>query len=691
MPLDHKSRSTTKPLTPALSCNLRPRPVHGFTPRLAATTPTSPASAPQRTLRQQTLSPDRADEARTTLSLNSNVTPRSGARNTRFDTESPSTPDTPARSKAVIVGDQPDAQAKNYGPGIRSPTTPTYSRSKSTDQLSLLPTASPRRISAGSSASSPKDESKFFRANDVKPSAAPSKNDCTRPKTTYNARAPGPRMSPKKPTAGNTQRLDERSAYSRNAANQQGPRVPKPSLTQKLSYASSTAASFCSLPTKPQAITTSMRSSAAELSNKAHSTVSAPSARQRASSNAHSAVSSTLDRRRSSSLNIKPAIVDTKAHRKSLSTSSSTISPISTRSPIVIQVPEDRLPQADADRTCHALDTAAAISPSSSSPRSASLGSTNTAATSAASETAKLDIQAPMKLQLHTRHYRGSSETTAIQPVTKEQLEAASNARRERKVLDLEISNSSLLAVNKTLEKELRKQNAELRRFRRLSRSGRLSFTPSNRIVSGASTATLATLQEVDHDDMPSPASPNSSDPGSLYDEGDFSDDGSSSFTESSDKMRRRARDEKRLMQDLQRHQQILIDSQKLTQSIQRCLNCTDELIKDGQKALAYQVEGREAKVGGRVLNPDDDEALSEVDFNEYREELSKSESRQGLLSPSITRTELEEAAMWVNGLQSLDGQNETVHGIERILPEKTTRESPSSTLDVSPVVLPER
>ncbi|KAK5093566.1 hypothetical protein LTR70_004625 [Exophiala xenobiotica] len=666
MPLDHKSRSTTKPLMPALSSNLRPRPAHGFTPRLAATTPTSPASAPQRTLRQQTLSPDRADEARTTLSLNSNITPRSGARNIRFDTESPSTPDTPARSKAVTVGDQPDAQAENYGPGIRSPATPTYSRSNSTDQPSLLPTAGSRRISAGSSASSTKDESKFFRANDVKPSSAPFKNGCTRPKTTYNARAPSPRVSPKKPPAGNAQRLDERSFYSRNAANQQGPRVPKPSLTQKLSYASNTAAS-------------------------AHSTVSVPSARQRASSNAHSAVSSSLDRRRSSSLNIKPAVVDTKAHRKSLSTSSSTISPISTRSPIVIQVPEDRLPQANADRTCHALDTAAAISPSSSSPRSASLGSTNTAATSAASETAKLDIQVPIKPQLHTRHTRGSSETTAIQPVTKEQLDAATNARRERKVLDLEISNSSLLAVNKTLEKELRKQNAELRRFRRLSRSGRLSFTPSNRIVSGASTATLATLQEADHDDMPSPASPNSSDPGSLYDEGDFSDDGSSSFTESSDKMRRRARDEKRLMQDLQRHQQILIDSQKLTQSIQRCLNCTDELIKDGQKALAYQVEGRGVKVGGRVLNPDDDEALSEVDCNDFREGLLKSESRQGLLSPSITRTELEEAAMWVNGLQSLDGQNETVHGIERILPEKTTRESPSSTLDMSPAILPER
>jgi len=39
-------------------------------------------------------------------------------------------------------------------------------------------------------------------------------------------------------------------------------------------------------------------------------------------------------------------------------------------------------------------------------------------------------------------------------------------------VLDLEISNSSLLAINRSLEKEIRKQKAELRRFRRMSRAG---------------------------------------------------------------------------------------------------------------------------------------------------------------------------------------------------------------------------
>lgn len=199
--------------------------------------------------------------------------------------------------------------------------------------------------------------------------------------------------------------------------------------------------------------------------------------------------------------------------------------------------------------------------------------------------------------------------------------------------------------------------------------------------------STLTTLDEVDYDSTQLATSPTTSDQGSLDDEEDFFSDDDSNYTESSDVARRRARDEKRLIQDLQRHQQILLDSQKLTQSIQRCLNCTDELIKDGTKALAYQVEANDLELGGRVLNHDDDEALSEVDFGEYQESMTQ--PRQGLLSPSITKGTLEEAAMWANGLQALDGQTEADPG--HVLHDKPTMESPSPTLELSPVILPER
>lgn len=69
-----------------------------------------------------------------------------------------------------------------------------------------------------------------------------------------------------------------------------------------------------------------------------------------------------------------------------------------------------------------------------------------------------------------------------------------------------------------------------------------------------------------------------------------------------------REKDEKRLKQDLTKHQQLLVDSQKINQSIRRCLDWTEELIKDGKKALAYQVKISDVQIGGKVLSPLDQE-----------------------------------------------------------------------------------
>jgi hypothetical protein len=69
-----------------------------------------------------------------------------------------------------------------------------------------------------------------------------------------------------------------------------------------------------------------------------------------------------------------------------------------------------------------------------------------------------------------------------------------------------------------------------------------------------------------------------------------------------------RQQDERRLNLDLSKHQQILIDSQKINQSIKRCLDWSEELIKDGKKALEYKVSVSDVKLGGRVLDPLDEE-----------------------------------------------------------------------------------
>lgn len=195
----------------------------------------------------------------------------------------------------------------------------------------------------------------------------------------------------------------------------------------------------------------------------------------------------------------------------------------------------------------------------------------------------------------------------------------ALNARTERKIMDLEISNSSLLAINRTLEREMRKQNAELRRYRRLSRSGRLSMAPSARSFSGGA---LSTTSELDEDDSELSLSRSQgelsdfSDEDSVADEGVLSPD---SLAEHDAK--HRAHDEKKFMLDLARHQELLIDSQKLNQSLKRCLGWTEELIKEGKKALEYTVRVQDVELGGRVLSP---EELGGV-----------SESGRALLSPS--------------------------------------------------------
>jgi hypothetical protein len=68
----------------------------------------------------------------------------------------------------------------------------------------------------------------------------------------------------------------------------------------------------------------------------------------------------------------------------------------------------------------------------------------------------------------------------------------------------------------------------------------------------------------------------------------------------------KRRRDERRLELDLSKHQQLLIDSQKINQSLKRCLGWTEELIKEGKRALEYQVRASDVELGGRVLAPEE-------------------------------------------------------------------------------------
>jgi hypothetical protein len=201
--------------------------------------------------------------------------------------------------------------------------------------------------------------------------------------------------------------------------------------------------------------------------------------------------------------------------------------------------------------------------------------------------------------------------------------ELAANARRERKVLDLEISNSSLLAINRGLEKEVRKQKAELRRFRRMSRAGRFAMDPagSSETTSIPGASHIGDLSDMSEEEESSELPPEDDDAASSSDSFDESQLSPSAQLERDETYR--FGDEKRLQLDLSKHRDLLMDSQKMNQSLKRCMNWTEQLIKDGQKALEYQVRPSDVKLGGRVLVVEDDE-----------HEAAQAEESRGLLSP---------------------------------------------------------
>lgn len=184
------------------------------------------------------------------------------------------------------------------------------------------------------------------------------------------------------------------------------------------------------------------------------------------------------------------------------------------------------------------------------------------------------------------------------------------NARRERKVQDLQITNASLEAINRTLERQLRKQTNELRRYKRMSRAARLSSvntTSSSRKRSDS--AVSGTPEGLPNDLALSELSEGVSEADSEDESLDGSEMSESDSTGSAQTgpstamrdARHQKRDENRLQVDLSKHQQLLVDSQKMNQSLKRCLGWTEELIRDGKRALQYQVKISEVDLGGRV------------------------------------------------------------------------------------------
>lgn len=215
--------------------------------------------------------------------------------------------------------------------------------------------------------------------------------------------------------------------------------------------------------------------------------------------------------------------------------------------------------------------------------------------------------------------------------------------------MDLEISNSSLLAINRQLEREVRKQKAELKRFRRMSRTGRLGSngdTKSSALgsLTEGETAEFADEEflglegegEKEEEDEEDPEELSSSE--SSLDESSLSP---SALAERDAKYR--FQDQKRLQLDLSKHKEILIDSQKLNQSLKRCLTVTEDLIKEGRKALDYKIRVSDVKLGGRILSPEEqDQSDSEEDEAPHGGSLLSPWTRPDASASAAVRASLE-------------------------------------------------
>ncbi|KIX00235.1 uncharacterized protein Z518_10374 [Rhinocladiella mackenziei CBS 650.93] len=650
MPGDKQSKSnTSKPLTPALSSNFR-NTKSPLTPRLVGSSPSSPVVTSCQEPFVRSKSPGKVDQV--TTPLNGNITPRSGARKSRIGTESPSTP---ASVKGVNNG---PASSGNETPKPNGGhmqgldiTSPRFAASTGALPKVGTPGSTPavtvhRRISAAKSmVEDDRDiSSKFFHADEVKSSiGSPGIEEGPRlPPARGHLLVGSPPLLPASPAPpsregmnGREEDLDEKF-FRANDIPQYAPpkRSPLPHIpTEKLN-------NTIAVSNGPNHVT-SPPLSPTKVPNLAFARSSSPRQILPVPMPSLSTLPRTsAERPKSSTSSMGASQPNARVgHRKSISASSITTTPLGKSSGPIMPTPQPldlRLAPAGSPRLLgnHLL------SPDTLSPRSTSLASTNTVPTSVTSETdsSSSEIAKPQIMPMNPSDLSLDQATSPIQSQTDD----AANARRERKVLDLEISNSSLLAINKTLERELRKQSTELRRYRRLSRSGRLSLASTTRTASGQSAYSLDTVTEQEIEDGPLSDLDEDSELDDIDDEGDslVSND-SGSLTSPSARSRQRERDEKRLRMDLSKHKQLIVDSQKLTQTIMRCMTCCEELIREGTKALDYRVGIGDVKLGGRVLNDD------ELDERGFVNGTGEPEAGQGLLSPSLAKSKLDEAQIW--------------------------------------------
>ncbi|KAI9376444.1 hypothetical protein BJX61DRAFT_489919 [Aspergillus egyptiacus] len=554
MTFDKQSHGhTAKPLTPTLSSAFSRPSKSPLTPKLA----NASVRAPRRLAPSDNPTPTPARQGSELSYLNTNATPRSGSRNSRRDGPIHSPGGTPASAahspQSFVQASQ--AQPRTY----RTDRSPVRTGGK----LEPSRTARAKTLSADLNTASRhhstefrSDSPMFFHASDARSVSGSSDMD-TRSRVSIKSSSP----------AGFVYANGQEEAQSpvEDTVRRRSSGLNRPAVVAR--------------PTAPPRLMSPQRSAASPRFSDNSSSIGAPQLDDSPE------IRSPLHSPPLTSQPAKPVPVI--CHTKSASLDSA-------RDAAPHELPKEGLrPSPIIVSTSEAVEEKAFVpnTTSASRPRVFSNGSTTSL------DCQSDGLQSPVKSD-----HAGSSG-----PVL--------SSRVERKILDLEISNSSLLAINRTLEREMRKQNAELQRFRRLSRSGRLPMAPSSRSTSGS----RSIPNKVDED--ASGHSSDGSDDEMTDEESVLGASPPTSDPAADEDAQQGVRDEKRFLTDLAKHQDLLADSQKMNQSLKRCLGWTEELIREAKKALEYNVHANDVQLGGRVLNSD---------------ELNESESGRGLLATGV-------------------------------------------------------
>ncbi|EMC94510.1 hypothetical protein BAUCODRAFT_111447 [Baudoinia panamericana UAMH 10762] len=592
MVMTDASSNAHGPLKPTLASKRAPRTP--LTPRIAGNAPASAISTKSEPLR---LTPRlKQEESSLTDALTTgNVTPRSSARNSRADS-SQSTPtradETPSLSRPrTTIGGETGGAIKTAPCNVRSSRASSVASNKGSVRGPSPPLVrSSGRLDLHQADEDGGTDSRFFHASDVTKQEAPPKKVANRKTPTFfyadgkleNGKRTSPRSTSPVLSAVSEKRFSASRIRPDTASN---PSRSPPMLSPALSSVSTNSPFFTAAVGHQKPRSPSPSKENIHLSyRKGASQIIGTRPPPRGTDGSSNLQSLTEERRSSLSSAFTP-------HRKSPSLSS---------------IDSGHSTQSRRRSATH-IDTTPTPSPLNHEVKSATIP--------------RMTKQAPSIDTALTSE--ASSATESMLSPTKSVSELAADARRERKVLDLEISNSSLLAINSSLEREVRRQKAELKRFRRLSRAGRFSFHASGRSARFSEGLSVHGEDEIEDGDYAAFGPPSGFT--DVYD--DFSDDDESESTASGAPLSptasanresdRLVKDERRLRVDLEKHKELLVQSQMMNQSLKRCTYATEQMIRDGNRALVYRVKVSDVKLGGRILSDRNEDELDEVDFEE--------------------------------------------------------------------------